>query len=200
MPISGSIGPRGDGYRPDRHDERRGGGALPRRRRSRTFADTAADMVTAITMNYAEEAIGIARAAADGGMPVVISFTRRDRRPAADRPGARRGDRRGRRRHRRGARLLHDQLRPPDAFRARARQPASRGSTRSAASAPTPRRRSHAELDAAHRARRRRSASSSAGSYAALRRRLGRLTVLGGCCGTDHRHIEQICLACTEAA
>jgi methionine synthase I (cobalamin-dependent) len=24
------------------------------------------------------------------------------------------------------------------------------------------------------------------------------LTVLGGCCGTDHRHVEQICRACAE--
>ena len=32
-------------------------------------------MVTAITMTYAEEAIGITRAAAAAGMPVVISFT-----------------------------------------------------------------------------------------------------------------------------
>jgi S-methylmethionine-dependent homocysteine/selenocysteine methylase len=31
--------------------------------------------------------------------------------------------------------------------------------------------------------------------YAALARRL-RLTVMGGCCGTDHRHIEQIARAC----
>ena len=40
-----------------------------------TFADTAADMVTAITMTYAEEAIGVTRAAAAVGLPVVISFT-----------------------------------------------------------------------------------------------------------------------------
>ena len=32
-------------------------------------------MVTALTMTYAEEAIGIARAAADAGLPVAISFT-----------------------------------------------------------------------------------------------------------------------------
>jgi S-methylmethionine-dependent homocysteine/selenocysteine methylase len=32
-------------------------------------------MVSAITMNYVEEAIGIARAAAAVGLPVVISFT-----------------------------------------------------------------------------------------------------------------------------
>jgi methionine synthase I (cobalamin-dependent) len=24
--------------------------------------------------------------------------------------------------------------------------------------------------------------------------------VLGGCCGTDHRHVEQICFACTSPA
>lgn len=32
--------------------------------------------------------------------------------------------------------------------------------------------------------------------YAALKLRLGHLNVLGGCCGTDHRHIEQIAAAC----
>jgi homocysteine S-methyltransferase len=57
--------------------------------------------------------------------------------------------------------------------------------------------RSHAELDAAP--------DLDAGNpvelgadYAALRRRLGRhLNVLGGCCGTDHRHIEAIAMSCT---
>ncbi len=32
--------------------------------------------------------------------------------------------------------------------------------------------------------------------YAALKRRLPQLCVLGGCCGTDHRHVEQIAAAC----
>jgi homocysteine S-methyltransferase len=33
--------------------------------------------------------------------------------------------------------------------------------------------------------------------YAGLRnRRLKRLNVMGGCCGTDHRHIELIASAC----
>ena len=32
--------------------------------------------------------------------------------------------------------------------------------------------------------------------YARLKRRLPHLTVLGGCCGTDHRHLEQIAKAC----
>ena len=32
--------------------------------------------------------------------------------------------------------------------------------------------------------------------YQALRTRLNHLNVLGGCCGTDHRHLEAICKAC----
>jgi S-methylmethionine-dependent homocysteine/selenocysteine methylase len=32
--------------------------------------------------------------------------------------------------------------------------------------------------------------------YAELKRRLQRLNVMGGCCGTDHRHVEQITTAC----
>ena len=39
------------------------------------FAAAGADMLTAVTMTYAEEAIGIARAAAAAGLPCVISFT-----------------------------------------------------------------------------------------------------------------------------
>lgn len=32
--------------------------------------------------------------------------------------------------------------------------------------------------------------------YAELKSRLAQLNVMGGCCGTDHRHIEQIAAAC----
>jgi homocysteine S-methyltransferase len=32
--------------------------------------------------------------------------------------------------------------------------------------------------------------------YAALKRYRGNLNVLGGCCGTDERHVEQIAAAC----
>ena len=39
-----------------------------------------------------------------------------------------------------------------------------------------------------------------AGQYRDLRRRHPQLTVLGGCCGTDHRHLESISLACRTAA
>ena len=61
--LNGVIGPRGDGYVVGHHDVRR-----PRRPRyhalqARAFADAGADMVTAVTMTYADEAIGVARAA-----------------------------------------------------------------------------------------------------------------------------------------
>ena len=72
--ISGCIGPRGDGYQVGATmtvDEARAYHAV----QARAFADAEADLVTAITMTYAEEAIGIAEAARAAGMPVVISFT-----------------------------------------------------------------------------------------------------------------------------
>ena len=63
-----------------------------------TFADTAADMVTAITMTYADEAIGVTRAAARGRPAGGDLVHGRDGRAAAERPGAGRRDRAGRRR------------------------------------------------------------------------------------------------------
>ena len=33
--------------------------------------------------------------------------------------------------------------------------------------------------------------------YAALEPRLPGLRVVGGCCGTDHRHVESICASLT---
>ncbi|MEZ5894088.1 MAG: homocysteine S-methyltransferase family protein [Parvularculaceae bacterium] len=72
--ISGCIGPRGDGYVP--------GEAMTIREaedyhsfQARIFAGTEADMITAITMTNVAEATGVSRAAAAAGMPVAISFT-----------------------------------------------------------------------------------------------------------------------------
>ena len=72
--ISGNIGPRGDGYSPDRimsvneaqdyHAEQ-----------VAVFAATEADLVSAFTINYVNEAIGVVRAAKAASMSVVISFT-----------------------------------------------------------------------------------------------------------------------------
>ena len=61
-------------------------------------------MVTAITMNYVEEAIGIARAARRAGMPVVISFTVETDGRLPTGQTLQRGDRTGRRRDERRTR------------------------------------------------------------------------------------------------
>ena len=76
--INGVIGPRGDGYDPGEAmsaDEAERYHA----RQVATFAATAVDMVTGVTMTTSEEAIGIARAARDHGLAAVISFTPRGR-------------------------------------------------------------------------------------------------------------------------
>ncbi len=39
-----------------------------------------------------------------------------------------------------------------------------------------------------------------AADYRNLRRRLPNLSVIGGCCGTDHRHIAEIGKALTDAS
>lgn len=72
--ISGCVGPRGDGYVPDSAMSAEESQAY-HRAQINTFAQTEADLVTAITMNYAEEAIGVALAAKEARLPVVIAFT-----------------------------------------------------------------------------------------------------------------------------
>ena len=72
--ISGCIGPRGDGYVPENcmsieeaktyHSEQ-----------IMSLSQTPVDFVSALTMNYIEEAIGIVKAAASFDLPVVISYT-----------------------------------------------------------------------------------------------------------------------------
>src|SRR5690606_19097687 len=74
MVISGCVGPRGDGYVIDSLmtvEEAQAYHAM----QIDTFRATQADMITAITMTYVEEAIGVSRAAQAAGLPVVISFT-----------------------------------------------------------------------------------------------------------------------------
>src|SRR5262245_15257238 len=72
--ISGCVGPRGDGYIPDlvpSSDEAQAYHAAP----IGIFAKSEADMVTAITMTNANEAIGVTRAAGAAFIPVAIAFT-----------------------------------------------------------------------------------------------------------------------------
>jgi S-methylmethionine-dependent homocysteine/selenocysteine methylase len=72
--ISGCVGPRGDGYQPANTMSEREAEAY-HTAQIQTFRATAADMITAITMNYVDEAVGIVRAATRAGLPVAVSFT-----------------------------------------------------------------------------------------------------------------------------
>ena len=72
--LNGVIGPAGDGYSPDTlltPDE----AEAIHIKQARWMADGGADLITAVTMTHTGEAIGIVRAARAVGLPVVISFT-----------------------------------------------------------------------------------------------------------------------------
>jgi S-methylmethionine-dependent homocysteine/selenocysteine methylase len=73
-PISGCLGPRDDGYRPDQPLTADAAAAY-HRPQIETLADTPADLVTALTLTHPAEAIGIAVSARDAEMPAVLSFT-----------------------------------------------------------------------------------------------------------------------------
>jgi homocysteine S-methyltransferase len=193
MVISGNIGPRGDGYQPGRLMSANEA-EMYHAEQIAVFKDSAADLVSAFTMNYTAEAIGIARAAKAAGMPVVISLTletdgrlptgqtlkqaiteidsETGQAPAYFMINC--------------AHPAHfaDALEPGASWIRRLRGVRANASTRS-----------HAELDQA--------TDLDAGDplelgrqYADLRHRHRHITVLGGCCGTDFRHVEQIRFAC----
>ncbi len=74
MPISGCVGPRGDGY--DAEDWMSANEAQAYHTfQVEVLADTEADMITALAMTNINEAIGIVRAAQQAKMPVAVSFT-----------------------------------------------------------------------------------------------------------------------------
>ena len=190
--ISGNIGPRGDGYVAD---ERMSAAEAEHYHspQIRTFASTNADMVCAMTMTYAEEATGIVRAAANHGMPVAIGFTTetdgrlpsgQPLREAIEAVDAATNSATAyfmvncaHTEHFRGA------LRDGEAWTARVRGLRANAS-----------RMSHAELDEAEELD-----DGDPGEFALLyrqlRQRLPQLSVFGGCCGTDHRHIGEVGVA-----
>jgi len=191
--ISGCIGPRGDGYVPDDVMSAKDAEEY-HREQIEVFAGSAADMVTAITMNYVGEAIGIAQAAKKAGIPVVLSFT-------VETDG-----------NLPTGQTLKSAIKHVDEvtegypayYMINCAHPTHfehivaeggewldrvRGLRANASH------RSHAELDEAP--------DLDAGNpielatqYARLKNRLSRLNVMGGCCGTDHRHVAQIAEAC----
>ncbi|MBU0723925.1 MAG: homocysteine S-methyltransferase family protein [Alphaproteobacteria bacterium] len=196
MVISGAIGPRGDGYRADSRmsvDE-----ALAYHSpQIDTFAGTAADMVAAFTLNYVEEAIGIALAAQAAQIPAALSFTLetdgrlptgQSLQEAIDTVDLATGS---------APAYYMINCAHPTHFMAELTHGGAwtqriRGLRANAS------KRSHAELDEA--------TDLDAGDpvelgqlYRELLGTLNRISVIGGCCGTDHRHVEQIADHCLPA-
>ncbi len=188
--VSGCVGPRGDGYLADASmtAEQARAYHLPQVR-----ALGSADLVSALTLCTAAEAVGFVRAAQDVGVRAVVSFTVEVDGRLPD-----------------GA-LLADAVRAVDEqtdgapawFMVNCAHP--RHLVAALDDGPWPGRvrgvranassRSHAELDA--------SPTLDAGDpdelaveLATLRSRAPAIDVLGGCCGTDVRHVAAIVRAC----
>lgn len=195
--LSGCLGPRGDGYDPRLRmtsDE----AADYHAAQVATFAGTEADFVTAITMNYTEEAVGIARAAKSNGLPVAISFTvETDGRLPTGQPLGEAIDQVDR--ESAGVPLYYMiNCAHPTHFahilEARPAWAERIWGVRANAS-----RRSHAELDGASDLDAGDPAELAA-QYAELLGLLPNLRVFGGCCGTDHRHVGEIAETCCRQA
>ena len=194
--ISGAIGPRGDGYKAgnmeaDEAEDYHSGQVA-------SFARTQADMVSAYTLTNYREAIGIARTAKANSIPCAISFTvETDGRLVT---GLDLGDAIQRVDEATDGSPVYYLINcaHPTHFM----QALEKGEpwlkrvhgVKANASA-----KSHAELDE--------STTLDAGDpvdlgrrYVALRRDFPGMRILGGCCGTDHRHIAAICEACLPKA
>ena len=190
--ISGAIGPRGDGYKAGNMDAAEAEDY--HRAQIAAFADGGADMVTAYTLTSVNEAIGIARAAQSEGIPSAISFTvetngrlvkgetLREAIEAVDRET----DRAVEYFLINCAHPTHfeNALKAGETWTERIHGLRANASTKS-----------HAELDE--------SETLDSGDpadlgrrYGALRRAFPKMRILGGCCGTDHRHAAAICEAC----
>jgi S-methylmethionine-dependent homocysteine/selenocysteine methylase len=188
--VSGCVGPRGDGYRAEElmtaeEAERYHAWQIE------TFADSAADLVSALTLTYAEEAVGIVRAARAAGIPAVVSFTVETdgRLPSGQslRDAVEQVDREtdGE------ASYFMVNCAHPTHFAAALDDQGAwleriRGIRANAS------KKSHAELDEAEELDEG-DPAELARDYLELRERLPNLNVLGGCCGTDERHIAEIC-------
>ena len=191
--VTGCIGPRGDGYDPgsimsaeeaqDYH-----------RRQAFAFATAGADMIGAITITNVPEAIGIARAAKALDVLVYISFTVETdgRLPTGDTLDA--------------AIAAVDEATDgyPSYFMVNCAHPdhfteallnGGAAISRIRGLRANASRCSHAELDAMTELDDG-NPEELALMYRQIRESLPRITVLGGCCGTDLRHIAAIADAC----
>jgi homocysteine S-methyltransferase len=187
--IEACVGPRSDAYSPTLvmdADEAERYHAF----QLRALADTGATQASALTLTYPDEAIGIVRAARTAGVPVVIGFTVEtdgrlpsgasieDAIEAVD--GATDGAAEGFMINCAHPTHFADALPEGDA-RKRLHGLRANASTRS-----------HAELDEAEELDSG-DPADLAERYVALHGELPELEVVGGCCGTDIRHVTAIC-------
>ena len=190
--ISGCIGPRGDGYNPDSYMD------IETAQQYHTaqveaFESAGADMVSAITMTYVEEAIGIAQAAQAASIPAVISFTVETdgRLPSGQELKA--------------AIEQVDRVTSssPAYYMINCAHPTHFQQVIAGGEAWSDRiygiranasKKSHAELDESDTLDDGNPQALGA-DYLALKKKLRHLTVMGGCCGTDYRHVQAICEA-----
>jgi homocysteine S-methyltransferase len=190
--LSGTIGPRGDGYKAGKIDAAEA--EVYHSPQIAAFASTEADMVTAYTLTNIQEAIGIARAARTHVMPCAISFTVETDGKLVT------------------GKTLQEAIETVDResdgypayFMVNCAHPTHFEGALLKSEPWTDRilgvranasMKSHAELDEAE--------TLDAGDpidlgrrYRALRESFTGIRVLGGCCGTDHRHVAAICEAC----
>jgi homocysteine S-methyltransferase len=191
--ISGCLGPRGDGYVPSALMTAHEAQAYHEEQIA-TFAGTAADLVSGMTLNYAQEAIGMTLAAKQAQMPVVISFTvETDGKLPTGQSLAEAIDEVD---TVSSSYPIHYMINcaHPTHFE-KILVPGSSWMKRICGIRANASKRSHAELNE--------SADLDVGDpaelgreFAALKRAHPQLTVLGGCCGTDHRHVAAIASAC----
>jgi homocysteine S-methyltransferase len=186
--ISAPFGPEGDAYNPETHftaDEATEFHSW----QAGVIAGTAADLITGLTLTYVEEAIGIVRAATAVGMPVVISFTvETDGRLPSGQTLAEAIEQVDRETDSVVAYFMINCAHPTH-FLSVFEQPGPWDRIRGIrANASTM---SHAELDNAEELDDGDPADLARG-YLAIGERLPDLVVLGGCCGTDHRHVASI--------
>lgn len=187
--ISGCIGPRGDGYvATDKMTVSEA--AEYHGQQVRVFEAAGVDCVSALTMNYVEEAAGIALAAKAANVPSVISFTvETDGRLAT---GESLGEAVTQVDELTGAAPAHYMINcaHPSHF-APSLSDGAPWTRRIAGIRANASSCSHAELDNAEELDIG-DPDALAEDYAALVESFPHIKLLGGCCGTDIRHIEAI--------
>jgi S-methylmethionine-dependent homocysteine/selenocysteine methylase len=187
--LNGVVGPSGDGYRGIETARTADEAERLHTPQIEALATGGADLISAVTMNYTAEAIGIARAARRVGLPHVLSFTvetdgnlpsGQGLQDALAEVDAATG----------GSALFYMvNCAHPTHFTHRLQGPMRDriGGIRANAS-----RMSHAELDEATELDDGNPAEFGV-LYADFAELLPNLRIIGGCCGSDHRHVGAAC-------